>query len=280
VPWSGYDLINAFNAWKRGEEAGRVFVVATDGVISKQVTGLAWRQKVSAQVFEEAAVDLGRSLAAYGRAKQGAHGGRRLGFPRRKRKGRCRDSFRLRNKRQSGGYLIRVGDGPLRSVTLPTIGRVRVHDDTRRLRQLLRPRAQIDPATGEEQVAPRAKILFATIARRGTRWYVSLNVHATDLHPGRGHQPCPEREAGGYVGVDVGLVASRSRQDPTEPRSGAGRPTIPCPAGFAGYSAVPAPCRERSAAPGTTERPPGGFDVSTPGLPTPAAASSMRSRAT
>jgi putative transposase len=218
VPWSGYDLINAFNAWKRGEEAGRVFVVAPDGVISKQVTGLAWRQKVSAQVFEEAAVDLGRSLAAYGRAKQGAHGGRRFGFPRRKRKGRCRDSFRLRNKRQSGGYLIRVGDGPLRSVTLPTIGRVRVHDDTRRLRQLLRPRAQIDPATGEEQVAPRAKILFATIARRGTRWYVSLNVHATDLHPGRGHQPCPEREAGGYVGVDVGLVAFAvaARSDGTE----------------------------------------------------------------
>jgi putative transposase len=35
VPWSGYDLINAFNAWKRSEEAGRVFVVDTDGVISK-----------------------------------------------------------------------------------------------------------------------------------------------------------------------------------------------------------------------------------------------------
>jgi hypothetical protein len=166
VPWSGYDLVNAFNAWKRSEEAGRVFVVGTDGVISKQVTGLAWRQKVSAQVFEEAAVDLGRSLAAYGRAKQDARGGRRFGFPRRKRKGRCRDSFRLRNKRQSGGHLIRVGDGPLRSVTLPTIGRVRVHDDTRRLRQLLRPRAEIDPATGEQRVAPRAKILFATVARR------------------------------------------------------------------------------------------------------------------
>jgi putative transposase len=218
VPWSGYDLVNAFNAWKRSEEAGRVFVVGTDGVISKQVTGLAWRQKVSAQVFEEAAVDLGRSLAAYGRAKQDARGGRRFGFPRRKRKGRCRDSFRLRNKRQSGGHLIRVGDGPLRSVTLPTIGRVRVHDDTRRLRQLLRPRAEIDPATGEQRVAPRAKILFATVARRGTRWYVSLNVHAPDVHPGRGHQPCRERESGGYVGVDVGLVAFAvaARSDGTE----------------------------------------------------------------
>ena len=24
VPWSGFDLINAFNAWKRGESAGRI----------------------------------------------------------------------------------------------------------------------------------------------------------------------------------------------------------------------------------------------------------------
>jgi hypothetical protein len=39
-----------------------VFVVATDGTISKRATGLAWRHKVSAQVFEEAAVDLSRAL--------------------------------------------------------------------------------------------------------------------------------------------------------------------------------------------------------------------------
>ena len=31
VPWSGFDLINAFNAWKKTEDAGRVFVVAADG---------------------------------------------------------------------------------------------------------------------------------------------------------------------------------------------------------------------------------------------------------
>jgi transposase len=42
VPWSGFDLINAFNVWKRTEEAGRVFVVARDGTITRHVTGLAW----------------------------------------------------------------------------------------------------------------------------------------------------------------------------------------------------------------------------------------------
>jgi putative transposase len=98
VPWSGFDLINACNAWKRSEAAGRIYVVTPDGTITKQVTGLAWRHAVSAQVFEEAAVDLGRALSAYSHAKAGTRKGRRVGFPRRKRKRRCRDSFRLRNK--------------------------------------------------------------------------------------------------------------------------------------------------------------------------------------
>ena len=77
----------------------------------KQVTGLAWRHVVSAQVFEEAAVDLGRALSAYAEAKAGKRKDR-VGFPRRKRKGRCRDSFRLRNKQgKDGRYYIRIGEG-------------------------------------------------------------------------------------------------------------------------------------------------------------------------
>jgi hypothetical protein len=64
VPWTGFDLINAFNAWKVSEDAGRTFVVAPDGSTARRVTGLVWRHEVS-----------------------------------RKRRGRCRDSFRLRNKK-------------------------------------------------------------------------------------------------------------------------------------------------------------------------------------
>jgi putative transposase len=75
VPWSGLDLINAFNAWKKTEDAGRVFVVAADGTSTKRVTGLAWRHEVSAQVFEEAAVDLGRALAAYSQSRSGSRKG-------------------------------------------------------------------------------------------------------------------------------------------------------------------------------------------------------------
>jgi putative transposase len=206
VPWSGFDLINACNAWKRSEAAGRVFVAAADGTITKQATGLAWRHEVSAQVFEEAAVDLGRALSAWKDAKTGKRKGRRAGFPRWKRKGRCRDSFRLRNKHRTGGAcVIRVGEGHPRCVTLPRIGVVRVHDDTRRLRRLLRPVAH-DPDSGQP-VAPRAKVLFATVSRHGSRWYVSLNVHAPDFHAERRHPPRPADERGGFVGVDRGLAA-------------------------------------------------------------------------
>jgi Helix-turn-helix domain len=179
VPWSGFDLINAFNAWKRGERAGRRFAVSSDGTMTKQVTGLPWRHQVCAQVFEEAAVDLGRALTAHAEG-----GNRQVGFPKPKRKGRCRDSFRLRNKKNwDGDDLIRLGEGHPRSVTLPKIGIIRVHDDTRRLRRLLRSVEQLDPTTGKRMVVPRARILFANVIRQGDRWYVCLNVRAPDSIP-------------------------------------------------------------------------------------------------
>jgi putative transposase len=184
-----------------------VFVAAPDGTITKEVTGLRWRHEVSAQVFEEAAVDLGRALSAYRDANSEARRGP-VGFPRWKRKGRCRDSFRLRNRHRKGGaMLIRVGEGHPRSVTLPRIGSVRVQDDTRRLRRLLRPVAHLDAATGQPVMAPRAKVLFATVSRHGSRWYVSLNVQAPDLHAERRHLSRSVGDTDGFVGVDRGLSA-------------------------------------------------------------------------
>jgi putative transposase len=203
VPWSGFDLINAFNTWKTGESAGRMFVVAPGGTTTKQVTGLSWRKQVSAQVFEEAAVDLGRALNRYAQGRS-----KRVGFPRRKRKGRDRDSFRLRNKKDRGGRDgIRVGEGRLRAVTLPKIGIVRVHDDIRRLRRLLRPVERRHPGTGDVVVAARARILSASVVRRGDRWFVSLNVEAADYHSGLRHQLRTHDDGRRFVGIDRGLVA-------------------------------------------------------------------------
>ena len=104
-------------------------------------------------------------------------------------------SFRLRNKHpKARPPAIRVGDNSRpRSVTLPGIGQIGVHEDTRRLRRLL--------AKG------RAKILFATISHHAGRWWLSLNVEAADLHPAHQHPPRDDGDQGGWVGVDRGLSA-------------------------------------------------------------------------
>jgi putative transposase len=202
VPWTGFDLINAFNTWKKTETAGRVFIVGTDGVAETAATGLAWRSEVCQQVFEEAAVDLGKGLKAWSDSRSGKRKGKRIGFPRFKKKTYALASFRLRNKHpKDGPPAIRVGDHHRpRSVTLPGIGQIGVHDDTRRLRRML--------------TKDRAKILFATVSHQGGRWWVSLNVKAADLHPAHRHPPRADGDDCGWVGVDLGLsafvVAARS----------------------------------------------------------------------
>ena len=194
MPWSGFDLIKAFNTWKNTEAAGRKFTVDTTGE-ARLLTGLPWQREVCQQVFEEAAVDCGRALAAWSDSRSGKRRGRPAGFPRFKKKSVVVASFRLRNKNSKGRpCAIRVGtqDRP-RSVTLPGIGHIGVHDDTRRLRRMI--------AQG------RAKILYATISHRGGRWWVALNVEAADIHSAHHHTARDATDVGGWVGVDRGLSA-------------------------------------------------------------------------
>ena len=206
VPWTGFDLINAFNAWKKTEDAGRVFIVDSTGEAEIVVTGLPWRSGVCQQVFEESAVDLGKGLKAWSESRTGKRTGRRVGFPHFKKKTGVVPSFRLRNKHPTGHPpAIRVGrDGRPRSVTLPGIGQIGVHDDTRRLRRML--------AKG------RAKILFATISHHARRWWVALNVEAAELHPAHQHPARDSGDGGGWVGIDRGLSAFlvTARADGTE----------------------------------------------------------------
>ncbi|PUB28854.1 putative transposase [Promicromonospora sp. AC04] len=206
VPWTGFDLIKAFNAWKRSEAAGRRFLVGIDRKTRVEVTGLAWRDQVVAQVFEEAAVDLGRGLKACNDSWTGARKGSRVGFPRFKKKSPTGGSFRIRNKTTKRRPDIRIGDGDRpRSVSLPKIGILRVREDTRRLRRMI--------ATG------RARILSVTVSRGAARWWISITVEAADLHPAHGHsaarqaplsvevsseQPNAQLNSG-WVGVDRGL---------------------------------------------------------------------------
>jgi putative transposase len=195
VAWSGFDMINAFNAWKKTEDAGRVVAVDSTGCAELVVTGLPWRREVYQQVFEEAAVDCGRALAAWSDSRAGKRKGKRVGFPRFKKKADAVPSFRLRNKHRKGHRsAIRVGDTNCpRSITLPGVGQIGVHNDTRRLRRML--------------AKDRAKILFATTSHRAGRWWVSLNVEAADLHLAVHHPGRNQGDKSGWVGVDRGLTA-------------------------------------------------------------------------
>ena len=176
VPWSGFDLINAFNRWKVSEEAG---------VDEAGRSGLSWRREVCQQVFEEAAVDLGRALAAFSASRKGERRGKAVRFPNFKKKFDGRQSFRLRNKKSE----IRVGEGKARSIRLPKLGVMAVRESTRKLRRMLK--------------KGRAKILFATV-REGAagRWSVSLNIEAASLHSARQHG---EGHGEPAVGIDRGL---------------------------------------------------------------------------
>jgi putative transposase len=121
VPWTGFDLINGFNAWKKTEAAGRVLTVDSDGVVEVVSTGLGWRHEVCQQVFEEAAVDLGKASKAWSDSRSGKRKGERVGFPRFKKKTAVVASFRVRNRHMTGRPpTIRVGDNDRpRSITLP-----------------------------------------------------------------------------------------------------------------------------------------------------------------
>ncbi|MEV2220323.1 transposase [Nocardia vinacea] len=195
VPWSGFSLINAFNRWKKTEAAGRVFIVDAAGVAEAEVTGLVWRTEVCQAVFEEAAVDCGRALAAFSDSRTGKRKGKMVGFPKFKKKHTTTASFRLRNKTSATGRAgIRLGDNDTpRSITLPGIGMLRVREDTRRLRRVL--------AKG------RAKILSATVTYRAGRWQISVATEAADLHPACHHPPRKAGDDRGWVGLDRGLSA-------------------------------------------------------------------------
>ncbi len=180
------------NRWKKTEAAGRIFTVDSAGATEVVATGLAWRNQVCQQVFEEAAVDCARALAAWSNSRNGQRRGKPVGFPRFKRKNSGHTSFRLRNRhRRNRQPAVRIGEGVARSVKLPGVGVIRVHDDTRPLRRLL--------------ANNRAEIRYATVSYRGGRWWVSLNVEAADLHPAEWHRARESDDHDGWVGVGRGL---------------------------------------------------------------------------
>ena len=170
VPWSLFELRREWNRAK-GEVA-------------------QWWAENSKEAYSSGLDGLARALQNWQDAKQGRRKGARVGFPRRRRKGRCREACRFTTG------VIRV-EPDRHHVTLPRLGRLRTHESTRKLARRL------------EQGT--ARILSATISRQGGRWYVSFGCQVQRAISG-------PRWPNGRVGVDVGLhhlaVLSDGRQVP------------------------------------------------------------------
>jgi putative transposase len=138
--------------------------------------GLAWWGANSKCAYQEAFRDLDRALRDFIASGNGQRQGRRLGFPRFKKRGRCRDSFRL-----STGAIRCAGT----TVTLPRLGTVRTHESTRKLARRL--------GNGT------ARIVSATVSRAAQRWFVSFTVQVERAIPERHARP------GSAIGVDLGV---------------------------------------------------------------------------
>jgi putative transposase len=141
-------------------------------------TGQVWWPQISKEAFADgirAAVD---GYWNWQQSRSGKRAGHRVGFPRFAKKGRDRDRVTF----TTGA--IRVEDDR-RHVTLPRIGCVRVHENTRRLQRLL----------GKG----RARILAVTVSRKGTRLIAAFRVLVQ--RPQQSRVANPESR----VGVDVGV---------------------------------------------------------------------------
>jgi putative transposase len=141
-------------------------------------TGLVWWPQISKEAFADGIKGAVDGYWNWHASRTGKRAGKRAGFPRFAKKGRDRDRVTF----TTGA--IRV-EPDRHHVTLPRIGTVRVHENTRRLQRLI--------ANG------RARILAVTVSRQGNRLVAAFRVLIQ-----RPVQPGAVMPAS-RVGVDVGV---------------------------------------------------------------------------
>ena len=181
LSWSKFSFIGEFNQYKTGRAPDSP--VNDDGTV-----GLAWRDDVSADVFECASVDASVALNNWKDSRAGARKGRRVGFPRFASKHRSTPRFRLRSKVKAGSSTHPVRCTGPKLLRLPTIGDVRVHGCTRRLRRMMS--------------AGRFHPHSASISFSKGRWWVSVQGVAADFH----HQRrTPAGRHARPAGLDAGV---------------------------------------------------------------------------
>jgi len=139
--------------------------------------GLSWWAENSKCAYQEAFRNLDRALRDFTRFRKGERKGKRLGFPRFKKRGRCKVSFRLTGTLRCAGT----------TVTLPRLGVIATFEPTAKLASRLEDGS--------------ARILSATVTRTAQRWFVSFTVEEDRPVPARHARP------GSAIGIDLGVKA-------------------------------------------------------------------------
>jgi len=141
-------------------------------------TGEIWWSEVSKEVFADGVRGAVDGYWRWQKSRAGEIKGRRVGFPRFKKRGRDRDRFTF-----TAGTMRLEADR--RHLTLPTLGTIRTHENTRRIERLI--------------ALDRAKILGITVSRQGERTIAAVRVAVARPQQASVAQP------DSVVGIDVGV---------------------------------------------------------------------------
>lgn len=186
LSWSKVSFINEMNQWKDGRAPDAPVEVLDDGTV---VRGLAWRGEVSTDVFETASVNAAQALKNWSDSRKGARAGKAAGFPRFKSRHRTTPTFRLRAKYREGSAPSVRPTGP-RTVKFPTLGELRVRENTRQLRKMYE--------------SGRFHAYATSFTYKRGRWVVTITGVAAQLHHQRRTPGTPGRTQF-RVGVDLGV---------------------------------------------------------------------------
>ncbi|WP_239657110.1 IS607 family element RNA-guided endonuclease TnpB [Mycobacterium riyadhense] len=141
-------------------------------------TGAVWWPECSKEAYADGIDGAVDAYWNWQTSRAGTRAGKRVGFPRFKKKGRDSDRVTF----TTGAMRV---EPDRRHLTLPVIGTVRTHENTRRIERLITKR--------------RARVLAISVRRNGTRLDASLRVLVQ--RPVQPNVSLPDS----HVGVDVGV---------------------------------------------------------------------------
>jgi putative transposase len=162
-------------------------------------TSTAWVSENFVGSYQAALRDAAKAWSDFFQSAKGQRAGRRMGRPRFKKKGRCRESFQVHGQTlrvigADGASLgFRAGHADPGStkymVVLPKIGPVFLAESARKLRR------RVDKGT--------ARIVRGTVSRDSAgRWHIALTAEvAREIRTG----PSARQRTGGVTGIDLGV---------------------------------------------------------------------------